>query len=461
MPNYNEEKTPLLSRSENAESVHTKTSKVFLNCIEGLRFFATLTIIVGHTLDWQDIDPNSIDDAIQKGLSYVRLIFSDLQEVVSFWFLLAGFTLSWSCMDYNLEDSDQRTSFWKRRIARLYPDSILSCILLLFLAFFFFCSADIRYWMLNVISLLILPGSIPGWLPLNGSMWFIFVYFWLVIIFPFLLEPFKRFFTEDSALSFIFKILGLWSISLAPWILLSALGWCGITINDPFSGVLSWTLNLIPLMHLPEFCIGMAGAIRLHEDIRDQGDGPVPDALIPQDAAPYLALALSTVLTVLFFWRPYHFAGTYNSRLAPVHAALLYCVASVDCFSAAPPHPTEASNASSLAAHVRAFLAWPPLVLAAGWGLPALLFHKPRVVRLSLAAEAAGLGTFTTHCAPSAIYGTASVRIRMEYGAPLWFAPALAAAVSAAYLAGWLMSAGGPVGRHVHAGFDSLLGLRA
>jgi peptidoglycan/LPS O-acetylase OafA/YrhL len=453
------ETTPLLSQKESSGS---GKGKVFLHSIEGARFFATLTIIVGHSLDWQGVNKDSVDETGSTILWYLYSIFTDLQEVVSFWFLLGGFTLSWSCMDHNLDDSEQRLSFWKRRISRLYPDTILSCIPMFILALMFFCTCDIRFWLLNIFSLLLLPGSIPRWLPLNGSMWFLFVYFWLIVCFPFILEPMRSAFRKDSALSFVAKISILWLISLAPWVLLSVLAWFGIVMTDPFSGQISWTLNLIPFMHLPEFCIGMAVAIKLHHDTRGRGDEPLAE-LMSQDAAPYAALASSAALVALFLWKPIHFGGTYNSRLAPLHVAFLYAVAAVDYHGAAPPPPPPAPppNPSSLAAHTRSFFTWDPLVRAASWGLPTLLFHKPLVVALSLAAQAAGLGAFSTDCVPSPLYGTASVRTRMEYGTPLWFAPALAASVVAAFLAGWLMSAGGPVGRHVHAGFDSLLGLRS
>ena len=450
------ETAPLLSKRE--QSGNGK-GKIFLQSIQGARFFATSIIIVGHTLIWQGINHDAVNESVQSFLWYIHSIFTDQQQVVSFWFLLAGFTLSWSSIEYNLNESEQRLGFWKRRISRLYPDTVLSCIPLFILAYFFFCTSDIRFWLLNIFSLFLLPGCVPGWLPLNGSMWFLFVYFWLVVFFPFILEPVKTAFRNDSALSFVAKILGLWVISLSPWILLSALGWIGVVVSDPFSGEINWTLNLIPFMHLPEFCMGMAAAIKLYEDTRIPVDAQATP-LMSHDTAPYLVLAVSATLAALFFWRPLPLGGTYNSILAPLHVALVYGISLVDV-SAGAPERQDGPRAAALAAPIRAFFAWDPLVRAAAWGLPALLFHKPLFVLLSLAAQAAGLGAFTAQCVPSPIYGTASVRIYMEYGALLWFAPALVAAVAAAFLAGWLMSAGGPLGRHVHAAFDGLLGLRA
>ena len=76
-----------------------------LRTLEGVRCFATFFIIFGHALNWQRLNDPEIDDSLF--LDRLYFLVADLQKVVSFWFILSGFTLSWSSMRRDMSDVGQ------------------------------------------------------------------------------------------------------------------------------------------------------------------------------------------------------------------------------------------------------------------------------------------------------------------------------------------------------------------
>ena len=85
-----------------------------LDSLTGLRFVAAFAVFCGHAMELGENQwPISLD----------RLV-GQAGTAVSFFFVLSGFVLAWSA-----RDGDRPSTFYRRRVARIYPAYLLAVLL--------------------------------------------------------------------------------------------------------------------------------------------------------------------------------------------------------------------------------------------------------------------------------------------------------------------------------------------
>jgi peptidoglycan/LPS O-acetylase OafA/YrhL len=82
------------------------TRRPRLDSLTGLRFFAAGIVFLHHGFE---LTTGTLRESLQ-------LVFGHGRAGVSFFFLLSGFVLAWS-----MQKNDRKTSFWRRRFARIWP----------------------------------------------------------------------------------------------------------------------------------------------------------------------------------------------------------------------------------------------------------------------------------------------------------------------------------------------------
>eukprot|EP00285_Hemiselmis_virescens_P014038 CAMPEP_0173401164 /NCGR_PEP_ID=MMETSP1356-20130122/50070_1 /TAXON_ID=77927 ORGANISM="Hemiselmis virescens, Strain PCC157" /NCGR_SAMPLE_ID=MMETSP1356 /ASSEMBLY_ACC=CAM_ASM_000847 /LENGTH=283 /DNA_ID=CAMNT_0014361243 /DNA_START=67 /DNA_END=915 /DNA_ORIENTATION=- len=252
-------------------SVGAVGGRVELHGISGIRFFATLLLCAGHATESLWIA--SGDEAQWFRRDTCSWLKRASKDMVSFYFVLAGFTMTWGYMKRDFETWESRLTYWRRRIARFYPDYLISTVVgvTLHSQWVFGChSMSLAMFLFNVLALTLLPawffGLGEGFV--NGPSWFMGTLFWLWILFPFILKPVKSLFSNDTSVSFIGKLFVLYLLALVPFCITFAASAPGAMDTPllsmfPSWGALHWTIKAHPLARLPEFVMGMGLAVRI------------------------------------------------------------------------------------------------------------------------------------------------------------------------------------------------------
>ena len=318
--------------------------RIELTAVSGMRFFATFLLVNGRAIEnlWIDegTDGKLFNQTICSGLHTLA------KDVVSFYYILSGFTMCWGYLNRDFDTSDVRWRYWTRRFWRFYPDFFLSTVVTfaLKLPYFFGCH-DYGWlsWLSNGLSLFLFTAwyrFIPGSNYINGPVWFIVTLFWLWVFFPFLLKPVKTVFGKCSWGDFLAKLGLVWIISLLPWAI----------IDKENLEAMRWGLRCFPLLRIPEFIIGMALAIRVNKDKEEMDDqeavGEQP-SFRPQMVAgvgPIISVVVagSYYLWKVMIWpddcqclpgdsgeRFYHCFGwweKFDTKFAPLAALMIYSV---------------------------------------------------------------------------------------------------------------------------------------
>jgi len=249
--------------------------RIELTAVSGMRFFATFSLVCGRAIEnlWIDegTDGKLFNQTICSGLHTLA------KDVVSFYYILSGFTMCWGYLSRDFNTDEVRWRYWTRRFARFYPDFFLSTVVtfLLKLPYFFGCH-DYGWpsWLSNASSLLLFTAwyrFIPGTGYINGPVWFIVTLFWLWVFFPYLLKPVKMVFANCGWADFMAKLALVWVISLLPWSI----------IDEENLEALRWGLRCFPILRIPEFVIGMAIALRVNKDKEEMDDEERSDAPPP------------------------------------------------------------------------------------------------------------------------------------------------------------------------------------
>jgi peptidoglycan/LPS O-acetylase OafA/YrhL len=301
--------------------------RIELTAVSGMRFFATGCLVCGRAIENLWIDEGT------EGKLFSQTICSGLhtlaKDVVSFYYILSGFTMCWGYLSRDFDTDEVRWRYWTRRFARFYPDFFLSTVVtfLLKLPYFFGCH-DYGWpsWVSNASSLLLFTAwyrFIPGTGYINGPVWFIVTLFWLWVFFPYLLKPVKMVFANCGWSDFMAKLALVWIISLLPWSI----------IDQENLEALRWGLRCFPILRIPEFVIGMAIALRVNKDKEEMDDqensseGPPP--FRPQMLAgvgPPICNYFSDlkVLYIVALYRKYTRALTFESFVAGMALAGSY-----------------------------------------------------------------------------------------------------------------------------------------
>jgi peptidoglycan/LPS O-acetylase OafA/YrhL len=473
-----------LSRDLDFEQLSDGMGRVDLHAISGARFWATATLVVHRAILslW-------VADGVGAAAISVHIcafLHFASKDIVSFYFILSGFTMTWGYVSRDLEDSAVRNRFWLRRLARFYPDFFLGTTGAWFLnlPWVFGCSA-FSLWntLYNVGSLLLVTCwfkiAVPGSQDANGPAWFMVTLVWLWLIFPFIRGPVSGFFSGDAT-QFWVKLSVLWALTIGMWGCLN--GSLFFHEDEELSGTnnisnLQWSLKMIPLLRLPEFVFGMAIAVRVNDDRGGAytAVGRAGWAGATVGALPGMAIFAAItywLLRTIFrpvgctcldyrFWECFGWQDLIETRLAPLTAAVIYGIASCEVAAnkgkvggaeeaasggdeggASPGVLEDEEEAAVMAAHGE-------------WGVDAL-----RLLRVQPLCDIGnwGLQLFLYQAASHALFEGTLATLRLGIYSrcekqPMSLAYAAFYAVGhvvVTYSIAWLMTPGGPVGRHVH-----------
>ena len=277
--------------------------------LTSLRFFAAFLVVLFHLQSMQ----------ITLGPSWFRELSSIGYVGVSFFFVLSGFILVYTCQGKSVNVM----KFWRTRFARIYPAYLFS--LLLMAPWFFYAATKLKFplfaWATGhlksatflVVTLLQawVPGNALAW---NSVCWSLSVESFFYLLFPLLLLVFAR----RSRGRLLFYVAASWTVGLAISILYLWLRPDGLSTTNSEVINAFWlnALQFNPMARLPEFMMGMAcGFLFLHSRKNDK----LAVSLIATGIAGFILVVRCG------YWIPYPVLHT--ALLAPAFAAVVYGVA--------------------------------------------------------------------------------------------------------------------------------------
>lgn len=247
---------------------------------------------------------------------------------VSFFFVLSGFILVYT---YSGRVSTLR-EFWQARFARIYPALAFS-LLVTAPGFFFICSrmhANDPHvflpewtWAAHHLPLAILLNLtlLQSWLPSaalswNMPAWSLSVEAFFYLLFPFLLPRLARL-SRPQLLAFAPAGCALTLICALTYTHFQPDGPVNLRTLGPWINFLKFN----PLIHLPEFLMGMAaGLLFLHRR-------PEPHLPAARRAWPLTLLGLAAALTLVALSPHIPYVVLHTALLAPAFTVLIYGLA--------------------------------------------------------------------------------------------------------------------------------------
>ncbi len=167
--------------------VRPDITKTRLNSLTGMRMLAAIGVFAFHALcttvfaskDWQMMPVRG---------RYADLFWQGNWASVSFFFLLSGFVLTWS-----MRPGDTTTTFWRRRIFKIWPNHLLTFVaaVILFvgvskMAF------DLKAAVLNATLLHSFFPQLEIWTSFNSVSWSLSNEAFFYFLFPFLIRYIGR-----------------------------------------------------------------------------------------------------------------------------------------------------------------------------------------------------------------------------------------------------------------------------
>ncbi|HVF70733.1 MAG TPA: acyltransferase [Chthoniobacterales bacterium] len=269
-----------------------------LRSLTSLRFFAAMVVVFFHC-GREFRFPAWTGDFFQNGY-----------EAVSFFFVLSGFILTY------VYASDRNTSvprrrFWVARIARICPVYYLALFVdlprLLYSVFSVGNTPKPRF----VLAASSSPLFLQSWIPTAEDIWNIpgwslSVEAFFYLLFPFIVGPLRRGRPGRVLTSAVIAVI--------------TVGALRAIVSDPansFPPALREIMHFSPLLHLPQFVLGIATAGLFLNGMK-----------IGSLRAEVLLVAVAAVVSALFWFRSrLPFFATSDAVLAPLHAVLIYAAA--------------------------------------------------------------------------------------------------------------------------------------
>ncbi|EKX46690.1 hypothetical protein GUITHDRAFT_107472 [Guillardia theta CCMP2712] len=447
------EKSPQEEGRGHNEPRETSPGRIELTAVSGMRFFATLFLVCGRSIETLWIDSGS--EAKFLSVTLCSGLHLGAKDVVSFYYVLSGFTLAWGYGNRDLDSSEVRWRYWTRRFVRFYPDFAISTIVTFLLKqpFFFGCH-DYGWpsWVSQGTSLLLFTAwyrFIPGSGYINGPVWFIVTLFWLWIFFPYLFGASKKVFENVSWSTFLLKMLALWVISLVPWAF----------IDESNVDTLRWALRCFPILRIPEFVCGIALALRVRRDkdeLRLYGSSDSefhPRSFVGFAPLICVFFALFYYAYSIYLWpedctcldsRYFHCFGwieAFDTKFLPLSAIVIYSVTTLDVCA----HDNGTAEFDNVKKHVGvvgaylwSFFCLDFFVMVGKWGLPIFLWQAAVNVLVEAFLVDVHWG-LESRCTPQSF--------TLAYAVFYWIFHLLSA-----YVVAYLMYEEGPVGRLIHSG---------
>lgn len=210
-----------------------------------MRFIAALMVFLYHsTLTVPNIT------AFQSGAARpLSEVFSKSGWIgVSFFFVLSGFVLTWSA-----RDSDTPARFWRRRLAKIYPNHVVTFALAMIL----FAAATTPTTTATV-NLFLLQSWVPRldvFNSVNLPSWSLCCEILFYLLFPALL-PLVRRIREDRLWFWVIGICG-YAFLLPGLAYLLPAGPPALGSSIPVTVLQYWVVYVLPVARVPEFVLGI------------------------------------------------------------------------------------------------------------------------------------------------------------------------------------------------------------
>ncbi|UQX90198.1 acyltransferase [Jatrophihabitans telluris] len=243
-----------------------------LPSITGLRFIAAFGVFAYHVMP------------LLPSLPLIHPLLMAGQAGVSFFFILSGFVLTWS---YRF--GDPARSFWRRRVARIVPNHVVTWAIGIPVAVARFGAWPHFGAMLATLTL------VQSWIPesavffgVNGVAWSLSCEALFYALFPWLIGPVLRLGARGRLVVMAGCLAILAALQLGVW---AAVGSVVANSNRaPF-----WWVSVLPLSRLPEFVFGMCAAALLRDAAtrwrdRTQAGHRYDGSALPVSLAGLLAL---------------------------------------------------------------------------------------------------------------------------------------------------------------------------
>ncbi|MFE7524750.1 acyltransferase family protein [Kitasatospora sp. NPDC057542] len=200
-----------------------------LPSLTGMRWVAAFTVFVYHVRNFGYFGQG-------RSGRLVNWAFGAGAVGVSFFFILSGFVLAWSALP-----GERARTFWRRRLARIYPVHLVTAITALVLAYSLVPGLRPGGAREAAANLLLVSSWKPEWWQtLNPVSWSLVCEAFFYSAFPVLYAGLRRLPTRALA-----------ATALAAGTLLVLMPWA----NTRYA--LGWTLYSSPLPRLPEFVLGV------------------------------------------------------------------------------------------------------------------------------------------------------------------------------------------------------------
>lgn len=228
-----------------------------LNKLTSLRFIAAIYVIIFHNVDILNFFGEN-----------VVLFFHHGYVAVSLFFILSGYILTYTYLKY--VNTFKFKTFIKKRFLKLYPAYILAFIISLPLSIYFYISSPESRSTILIDGYLFVSSlfMVQSWTPhllssimnINGPGWTLSVEMFLYLLFPMLLVYFNK--LSSNKLKVIFSIYILTTILLILHYLfkISFDNYTSIN-NDNNSESYHLLIQILPIMHIPQFLLGIISAI--------------------------------------------------------------------------------------------------------------------------------------------------------------------------------------------------------
>jgi len=406
-----------------AETVR-RSGRVELNAISGARWFATTSLVFAHAIESLWLADGGECEWFRRDTCVVFKRIS--KDFVCFYLVLAGFVMTWGYMGRDYDTWEEKGAFWKRRLARFYPDYFIAMVLGTCLKhqYFLGChdmSVESMIW--NILGLTLIPSWFyalgPGYA--NGPAWFMGTLFWLWMLYPFVIKHARRLFpADDSAAVFVAKLFGVWIVAVVPFAIVALLSpnspvaessvmqdWytqSGVASYAIFWQKIRWTVKAFPLCRMAEFVIGIGLALRVKgrsEYVQIDSGGESEKAGGEDDKTVAYLPMIATFIVVVYeivqnaTWDSGRcnclnddFVGCYgwfevlDNKFALMSAAVIYGVATLDVRFAATGAGEGEGESEAFKAQVgwagstlHKFLTFPFFVTVGQWGLQLYLYQ--------------------------------------------------------------------------------------
>jgi peptidoglycan/LPS O-acetylase OafA/YrhL len=266
-------RTPPTRTGERSAGSPSPAARPSLPSLTGLRWMAALLVFGLHV--------NNFGYFTGTGGRAVSWAFGAGATGVSFFFVLSGFVLTWSA-----RPGDRALSFWRRRVARVYPVHLATLAMTLVLAYTLAHEPRPTPKQTVANALLLHSWWRPWWQTLNPVSWSLACEAFFYAAFPLLFLVLRRLGARGSAALGVLSLVAVLVLARS-----EVHHW--------------WTYSLysLPAARLPEFVLGAVTA-RLVLLGRWRGPGleaSLALALIGYFFVPQLTPGYATVCTVIGF----------------------------------------------------------------------------------------------------------------------------------------------------------------